>query len=261
GQNWTPITPPRGSNLHAETQNQRRISNEIEERRLKKTDPLTLAVVGGLIAAFSSVGVSLLNGRSQVALEREKHDAEMVTEAYKAEATRILEAIKLGDPDRSACTLKFMMKGGLIQTDTLRSYVDAYLEFRNGGSGVGTAVAEKQQPPSQGAQTAPNPAETPGCQPAPTIKAGNIGQPDTNTSKPVSDGGPLQVLSYATGWMGGGHNQNEACASAISQYQPQFPDKVLRRIASDEATKKDLLGHVEYRYFCTVGVFDGTGTK
>jgi hypothetical protein len=239
---------------------QRQVSNALEERNLKKTDPLTLAVVGGLIAAFSSVGVTLLNGMSQVALEREKHDTEMVTEAYRAEAGRILEAIKLGDPDRSACTLKFMIKGGLIQTDTLRTYIDAYLLSRNGGAGVGTNPLTTPQTSPDG-NVAVETVYTPGCQAAPTIKGITNGGPDTTPVKTTSDGSPLKVLNYTSGWMEGGHNQDEACGSAIAQYQGHFPSKILRRLGSDEASKKDILGHVEYQYFCTVGVFEAAVVK
>ena len=89
------------------------------------------------MAAFASVGVSYLNGMYQIDAQEKQHGLDLDTETYRAEADRIIETIKLGDPDRIACTLKFLMKGGLIKTESLRNYIDAYLASRYGGSGVG----------------------------------------------------------------------------------------------------------------------------
>jgi type II secretory pathway pseudopilin PulG len=230
---------------------------ELEEKALKKADPLVLAVVGGLMAAFASVGVSYLNGRNQIVAEENQHSLDMTTEAYRAEANRILETVKLGDPDRSACTLKFLMKGGLIQTQSLKDFVDVYLASRNGGSGIGNPTAQ----PNATAQAVPSTqpkvddeVRTSGCQPVPNSARNPNAAANTSTATPPSNSASAQIVTYSTGWMGGGHNQNEACEAGIRQYQPQFPNKVLSRVSSDEESKKDFLGHVEYKYYCTISV-------
>lgn len=231
---------------------------DLEKRELEKTDPLTLAVVGGLIAALASVGVSYLNGQNLISAEASKHHLEMKTEAYKAEANRVLEAIKLGDPDRAACTLKFLINAELIQTESLKKYVDHYLTFRNGGVGVGVVDV----------------AVTPGCQVTPNFevnlknsKISNINKssldamppPKSSTiDKSSMDAAPLEVFNYTTDWMSGGHNQNEACEKGMRSNQSRFPNKILRRVSSDEASKKDILGHVEYQYYCLIGVYESS---
>lgn len=230
---------------------------ELEEKTLKKTDPLVLAVVGGLMAAFASVGVSYLNGRNQIIAEEKQHGLDMTTEAYRAEANRILETVKLGDPDRSACTLKFLMKGGLIQTQSLKDFIDAYLASRNGGSGVGNPTGQANGAAQANSSTQPKVADdatTLGCQPAPNSARNPNSAANTSTGTPPSNGASPQIVTYSTGWMGGGHNQNEACEAGIRQYQPSFPNRVLSRISSDEESRRDFLGHVEYKYYCTIAV-------
>ena len=139
----------------------------------------------------------------------------------------------------------------------MSDFIDAYLAARNRGSGVGQAPAQTSSTPQttpSGQQKVIDSPTTPGCQPAPNLGGTTNAPSSPNTSSAPSNVETPQIVTYSTDWMGGGHNQNEACEEGIRENQSRFPNKVLSRVSSDEAVRKDIFGHVEYKYYCTIAV-------
>ncbi|MCP4288224.1 MAG: TIGR02594 family protein, partial [Gammaproteobacteria bacterium] len=77
--------------------------------------PLFLAVVAAMIGLAGNAVVALINGISERSLERQK-----------AEAGRILQALKTGDPDNAAENLKLLVDTKLVDKTALdiQSYLD-----------------------------------------------------------------------------------------------------------------------------------------
>ena len=96
---------------------------KLESSRSVLHSPLVLALFAAVIGLFGNALVAWFNGNSQRLLEDRK-----------AEAARILEAIKTGDPDIAAENLKLLVDAGLIEdrADSIR----AYLESREPGQGA-----------------------------------------------------------------------------------------------------------------------------
>ena len=74
-----------------------------ESRKSKWGSPLVLAVLAAAVAALGNGAAALISSR-----------ASQQVEETKAEAARILELIKTGDPDRAASNLEFLLELGLI---------------------------------------------------------------------------------------------------------------------------------------------------
>lgn len=79
------------------------------------SNPLTVAVIAAALAGFSSIYLAHVNNRAQVALE-----------ASKAESDRILEVLKIGEPERVRENLRFLLQLGLVQDDELRRKIEAW---------------------------------------------------------------------------------------------------------------------------------------
>ena len=79
------------------------------------SNPLTVAVIAAALAGFSSIYLAYLNNRAQVALE-----------ASKAESDRILEVLKIGEPERVRENLRFLLQLGLVKDDALRRRIEAW---------------------------------------------------------------------------------------------------------------------------------------
>lgn len=213
-----------------------------DAKKSRWSNPLILAVLAAFIAGIASISVQYLTGRNQLDADEKKHNQEMETEAFRAEAGRILEAIKGGDPDRAACNLRFFLDIGLINTTNLQTKIDAYLLARKGGSGAALGVA----PPTGSGEA----ALPPGCQ----STVAPVPVPSKPVVPPQGNSGGVATISYETGWMDGGHNQNEACDAGIRQYQPQYPGKILTRVSSSEEMRWTGFRHAEYKYYCTIRV-------
>ena len=71
----------------------------VELKRSRLANPLTLAIFAAAIAAAGDVYVAYQNDIEQQGLE-----------AGKAEAARILDALKTGDPDKAAANLRFLTR-------------------------------------------------------------------------------------------------------------------------------------------------------
>src|ERR1700680_2103465 len=90
-----------------------------EQRRSRWTNPLVLAVFAAAIAASGSAVVAWLNGY-------QTHRADLT----KAEADRILEAIKTNNPDKAATNLGFLLEAGLIENPETKGPLEKYLKNR-----------------------------------------------------------------------------------------------------------------------------------
>ena len=88
--------------------------------------PLFLAVIAGIVGLLSNALVALINGSSQRALEKERSEATQTLAQQQAEADRILEALKTGDPDKAAANLELLVRTNLVsdEADTIREYLD-----------------------------------------------------------------------------------------------------------------------------------------
>jgi hypothetical protein len=110
---------------------------EDEASRWWWSTPLALvaaAVVGAAIGAGGNALVAWLNGQQALVLEE-----------TKAEAARILEVIKTGDPDKAAENLKFLLDVDLIN-DPIRTKLEASLAKRGAGQGPVLPAARSLTP-------------------------------------------------------------------------------------------------------------------
>lgn len=235
---------------------------DLQERELsqKRSDPLMVAVVGGLIAAFASVGVSYYTGRKQIETEKTRHDTEMEAEKYKAESSLISEAVKSTDQVQNTCRLYFLLSFNLVTNDALRARVNDFLREKKGAEipgteAVGGANASRSEYTSVCTITT-NPVAPTQVPPQNGQASPSADGQKTTTGAAPSKGRLIQSLSYSTGWIGGGHSQGEACAQAVAAYSPQFPGKILESSSASEEVRKDFVGHVTYNYHCVVNVFD-----
>lgn len=182
-----------------------------EQKWARLLNPLAGAIIGALLAGGATVMVARQNGTDQRTIESTKEGHENELEKVKAERARIVAVIQGFHPDEVAENIRLLLDANLITDPETRKGIDAYLKSRNGGQGAGKNVPT--------ASSTPTPAE------------------------PITD-------IFETDWLGGGHNQNEACAQGIGVLQPKYSGKTLRVLTSGEQSRKDLLGHVTYKYFC-----------
>jgi len=115
-----------------------------EQRRSRMWNPLVIAVIAAALAATRNAVIAWMNGQSQMTVERTKNDKEFKIEEEKAEAARILEAIRT-TPDQAAKNLRLLLDAGLISSRTRHEGIDHYLRTRPGGQGAGT---QAEAPPS-----------------------------------------------------------------------------------------------------------------
>ncbi len=96
--------------------------------------PMFLAVIAGVVGLLSNALVALLNGSFQRTLEKGRSVATQNLEKQKAEAERILEALKTGDPDKAAANLDLMVRTGLVTSGAEK--IQEYLDHRKPGEGA-----------------------------------------------------------------------------------------------------------------------------
>jgi len=113
---------------------------EREASRSRWSSPLVLAVLAAAIAALGNAAAIWLTGRSQHDLETTKAEQTRVLEEGKAEAARILEMIKTGDPEKAADNLKFLLDAGLISDADRRKNIQNFLAHRPAGKGPALPV-------------------------------------------------------------------------------------------------------------------------
>lgn len=187
----------------------------IELRRSRMTNPLIVAIIAAALAALGNSYLSHQNNTEQRILEE-----------GKAEAARILEAIKAPDSDKASANLTFLLRTGLIADEKHRQSIEKYVRERPGGQGASLQTSESPSmlPTAGGTPT-----------PAPTISA-----------PPATP----ETVTFQSGWLSGGHNQVEACQNGLVDLGPKYPGKKLSPISSSESSNKDLFGHVTYNYTC-----------
>jgi endonuclease G, mitochondrial len=99
---------------------------QLKEREAQRStwhSPLFLAVIAALVGLFSNAVVAVLNGRLQRDLEQQK-----------AEAARVIEALKTGDPDIAAENLQLLVDAKLIRESA--DDINRYLQTRLEGEGA-----------------------------------------------------------------------------------------------------------------------------
>jgi uncharacterized protein (TIGR02594 family) len=92
---------------------------ESETKRSGWTSPAVLALIAATIGLTGNAGVALINGR---------------IEDRKAEYNRVLEMIKVGDPDKAAENLAMLLESGLY--DDSDGKLASYLGKRKAGEGA-----------------------------------------------------------------------------------------------------------------------------
>jgi hypothetical protein len=195
--------------------------------------PIAAAILAALLTGAASVVVawktadwqSYLEDTKEAdthKLEQERAEATRKLEQEKAQATRVTGAIK-DDADKTADNLKLLVDLGLISDKNVSDKITEYRKNRPGGAGAG----EVASPPA----TEPK-----------------------NPPQPESQVKTQDTVLFQSGWVGGGHNQNEMCQQGIQALKGQFPGKTLSVVSSDEQSRKDFLGHVEYNYSCVFHV-------
>ncbi|HVI28094.1 hypothetical protein [Hansschlegelia sp.] len=102
----------------------------------KWSSPIIVTLISVSLSAGLGLGsnawVSWINASAQADLERSK-----------AEATRILEVIKTGDPDKAAANLRFLIDTGLIPSSEKLSQ---YMKSRKEGEGASLPVSTSSPP-------------------------------------------------------------------------------------------------------------------
>jgi hypothetical protein len=110
---------------------------EIKEREASRSRWSSPVVVALLVAATAGLGNAAaiwLNGWEQRKLETTRAMQTKDIEETKAEAARILEAIRTDDPDKAAVNLKFLLEAGLLVAER-RQNIQAFLDERIAGQG------------------------------------------------------------------------------------------------------------------------------
>jgi hypothetical protein len=121
----------------------RRREIEIKERdqsRSRWSNPIVLAVLAAALAGLGNAAVTWLNGIEQRSLEAEKAEQARNTEETKAEAARILEVIKVGDADKAAGNLRFLVDTGLIASADRARSIQTFVANRHAGEGPALAA-------------------------------------------------------------------------------------------------------------------------
>jgi hypothetical protein len=208
------------------------------------TNPLALAVLGATLAGLTSIGVAWKNGYDQLALEDKKFVQQQVTDHRKAESDRILEALKTHDPDQAKANLQLLVKTHLVRDEEIEAGVNDYIFKRPGGGGAGGIEAVPAGPVTQ-SPSGPEAGPTP---PPVTETPPPLSVPDPQ----LTTGTTQSEFNYVTGWIGGGHTQAQACADGIAALTAKNPGKSFKIVSSDEAVRKDVLGHVSYNYLCRI---------
>jgi hypothetical protein len=84
-----------------------------------------LTILSAAVAGLGNAFAIMLNGSEQRELERIKSDQARTIEETKAEAARIFEVIKTGNPAQAATNLKFLVDVGLISDAGRRESIKA----------------------------------------------------------------------------------------------------------------------------------------
>jgi hypothetical protein len=210
---------------------------ESESHRSRWINPLVLAILAAALAGIGNLIVASMSAKHQLALEKSK-----------AEYARILEAIKAVDPDVAAKNLRFLVEVGLVSDEGTEKLVRQYLKTRAGGEGAFLYPSGAAVPIPSNQAASSTPTATPAPEPGPGSTAPS--PPPGAASAPPTGSGQPTFVEYRSGWVGGGNNQVQMCEQGRLTLQGSHPGKNLELASSDERSKKDILGRVEYMYFC-----------
>jgi len=92
--------------------------------RTRWSSPLTISILAAAVAVAGNAFVARYNSRAQLGLEERK-----------VEAARILEIVKVGDPDKAATNLQFLIDTRLIADPKDLDAVKTFLANRKPGQG------------------------------------------------------------------------------------------------------------------------------
>jgi hypothetical protein len=120
-----------------------------EEIKLKREElnnsrwssPLIVAILGATLAGGLNLYLNHLNASDQLYLEDSRAKTTEALEKEKAEAARILEVVKTGDPDKAAENLKVLLDTYLISDKDTRTHLQTYLDNREAGQGIALSPA------------------------------------------------------------------------------------------------------------------------
>jgi len=99
------------------------------------SNPLVVAILAAALAGISNAIVAVINGKEQRQIEKDRADESLRVEENRSEATRILEMIKTGEPDKAAANLQFLLDTGLIRDTQRATQIQRYLSARPPGTG------------------------------------------------------------------------------------------------------------------------------
>jgi len=105
-------------------------------KRSRWANPLAISIVAATIAATGNAYVSWLNGSNQLAIEATRNASQKEIEREKAEAARILEATKGGDPESIAKKIRVLINFGLISDPNRQAALEAYLKPKELGNSL-----------------------------------------------------------------------------------------------------------------------------
>ncbi|GAA5507975.1 hypothetical protein [Novipirellula caenicola] len=107
---------------------------QADEQQRRWRSPLFVAALAGVLGLFGNAIVALINGSSERSVSIENARVQQEIADLTAEADRILEAIKTGDPDAAAENLKLLLQTNLVKDDN--DNIQSYLDTRQPGKGA-----------------------------------------------------------------------------------------------------------------------------
>ncbi|WP_139349862.1 hypothetical protein [Thioalkalivibrio denitrificans] len=188
---------------------------EREANRSQLKNPLVLAIVAATLAAIGNGVVAWVNADNQRKVEENRESLSKELESRRVESLAMLEVLKSEAPCDGVSKLQVALDIGLVSDSNRQAELRQFL----------SASSDSNQCPQA-----------------------------TVDSKPIVAPVEPITVSLSTGWLGGGHNQLQQCRILRSAVESEYPDRTILLVGSSEESKKDFLGRVEYKYFCTFEV-------
>jgi hypothetical protein len=109
----------------------------MERNSIGWTHPLVLAILGATVAAFGNMTVAFISGENQTRLEQRK-----------LESALIVEAIKVGNPEKASRNLNFLIDAGIIENPGMKRNLSEYLRDSQTGNFPYIAPLTRERPPA-----------------------------------------------------------------------------------------------------------------
>jgi hypothetical protein len=95
----------------------------------RKSDPLLLAIVAGVMTLLGNIGVALYNGRASIDQLTQKAERDIALEREKAKYSLILQAIATGNSGAAVNNIRFFIEAHLLadDDDQIRNAAAKYL--------------------------------------------------------------------------------------------------------------------------------------